>query len=71
MNWRMMKLLNQQTQGHSSWPGLPGVWQPALDSFFFLMALGVEAGEEERREGERGHVKRGGSEVHLDYQECR
>ena len=71
LNQLMMMKRWQQTLGQSSWPGLPGVWRPALDSSFFLTALGVEAGEEERREGERGHVKRGGSEVHLDYQECR
>ena len=57
--------------GQQSWPGLPGVWQLALDSSFFLMAHNVEAGELKRREGERGQMMGGGSEGHLEDQECR
>ena len=59
-----------RTLGQLSWPGLPGGGQLAAGFSPSPTALGVEAGVDERREGEMEQREEGGCGGHLEDRGC-
>ena len=63
--WKVLRALEQL-----AWPGLPGGGQHAGGFSPSRPALGVEAGVEERREGEKEQMVEGGCGGHLEDRGC-
>ena len=63
--WKVLRTL-----GQLAWPCLPGGGQQVGDFSPSLMDLNVEAGVEERREGEREQREEGESGRHLEDRGC-